>query len=209
MEHANYFLGINIANSPSDLIRSGWSAGQYLLVFGAILVPVLSALTQFINVKLMPTANTTENTSGNDQANAMASSMKTMNYMMPFMSFIFVFSLPVGMGIYWIAGAVIRCIQQLLINKHMEKIDLDDIIKKNQAKAKKKREKKGISENQISNMARMNTRTMSDKANIGSSKTKSEVKESDVSTASKTYKEGSLAAKANMVRDFNERNNKQ
>jgi YidC/Oxa1 family membrane protein insertase len=58
-------------------------------------------------------------------------------------------------------------------------------------------------------MAHMNTRTMSDKANIGSSKTKSEVNTSDVSSSSKTYKEGSLAAKANMVRDFNERNNKQ
>lgn len=208
LNQANYFLGINIANSPSELIKSGWSTGQYLLVFGAILVPVLSALTQFLNVKLMPTADTASN-NGNNQANSMASSMKMMNYMMPVMSFIFVFSLPVGMGIYWIAGAVIRCIQQIIINKHMDKIDLDEIIEKNQEKAKKKKKKKGITENQISNMARMNTRSMSDKANIGNNKTKGEVKESDLSTTSRKYKEGSMAAKANLVRDFNERNNKQ
>lgn len=211
LEQANYFLGINIANSPSELIKSGWSVGQYLLVFGAILVPVLSALTQFLNVKLMPTAETSNANNGNGQANSMANSMKVMNYMMPIMSFIFVFSLPVGMGIYWIAGAVIRCIQQIIINKHMDKIDLDKIIEKNQEKAKKKKKKKGIMDNQISNMARMNTRSMSDKANIGEkNKSKSDVKIEESSTASsRTYKEGSMAAKANLVRDFNERNNKQ
>lgn len=208
LEQANYFLGINIANSPSELIKSGWSAGQYLLVFGAILVPVLSALTQFLNVKLMPTAETSNNNS-NNQANSMANSMKMMNYMMPLMSFIFVFTLPVGMGIYWIAGAVIRCIQQIIINKYMDKIDLDKIIEKNQEKAKKKKKRKGITENQISNMARMNTRSMSDKANIGTNRSKSEVMDSDISASGKRYKEGSMAAKANLVRDFNERNNKQ
>lgn len=209
LEQANYFLGINIANSPSELIKYGWGAGKYLLVFGAILVPVLSALTQFLNVKLMPTADAAANSNANSQANSMANSMKMMNYMMPLMSFVFVFTLPVGMGIYWIAGAVIRCIQQIIINKHMDKIDLDKIIEKNQEKAKNKKKKKGITENQISNMARMNTRSMSDKANIGTNKTKAEVKDSDLSSSGKQFKEGSLAAKANLVRDFNERNNKQ
>lgn len=213
LNQANYFLGINIANSPSELIKSGWSAGQYLLVFGAILVPVLSAVTQFLNVKLMPTADSGNTGNGNNQANSMANSMKMMNYMMPLMSFIFVFTLPVGMGIYWIAGAVIRCIQQIIINKHMDKIDLDKIIEKNQEKAKKKKKKKGIAANQISNMARMNTRSMSDKANIGEkNKSKADTKNADTSAytgSSKKYKEGSMAAKANLVRDFNERNNKQ
>ena len=200
----NNFLGINIANSPSELIKTGWSAGQYLLVFGAILVPILSAVTQLLNIKLMPTAAPTNN--GNEQADTMAKSMKTMNYMMPIMSFIMVFSLPVGMGIYWIAGAVIRSIQQVLINKHMEKINLEDLIKKNQEKAKKKRARKGISENQISNAARMNTRSMSDKAKVSEDK---EEKLRQAVEYSKNAKPGSLAAKANMVKEFNERNNKQ
>lgn len=73
---------------------------------------------------------------------------------MAFMCFI----TPVGLGIYWIAGAVCRIAQQFLINKHMEKVNLDDIIAKNQEKAKKKREKMGIAENQINNAARMSTR---------------------------------------------------
>jgi YidC/Oxa1 family membrane protein insertase len=88
----------------------------------------------------------------------MAKQMKMMNNTMPvFMAFM-CFITPVGLGIYWIAGAVCRIAQQFLINKHMEKVNLDDIIAKNQEKAKKKREKMGIAENQINNAARMSTR---------------------------------------------------
>lgn len=59
------------------------------------------------------------------------------------------FTVPVGLGIYWIAGAVVRSVQQFFLNKHFEKINLEDIIKKNQEKAKKKREKMGIAENRF------------------------------------------------------------
>lgn len=202
LAHLNSFLGINIANAPMELIRSGWSAGQYLLVFGAIMVPVLSAVTQLLNIKLMPTpAAATDN--GSD---TMANSMKTMNYMMPVFSFIMVFSVPVGIGIYWIAGALIRSIQQVVINRYVEKIDLDDLIKKNQEKAKKKREKKGIPENQISSAARMNTRKLSEKATVSTVNKEDTAK--NVSEQVRSAKPGSLAAKANLVKEFNERNNK-
>ena len=88
----------------------------------------------------------------------MAKQMKMMNNTMSvFMAFM-CFITPVGLGIYLIAGAVCRIAQQFLINKHMEKVNLDDIIAKNQEKAKKKREKMGIAENQINNAARMSTR---------------------------------------------------
>jgi YidC/Oxa1 family membrane protein insertase len=119
----------------------------------ALLIPVISYLTQVLNIKLMPTAATAGG--DNDQ---MAQQMKMMNRTMPLFSLVMCFTVPVGLGIYWIASAVVRSIQQFFLNKHFDKIDLDDIIAKNQEKAKKKREKMGISENQISNAARMNTR---------------------------------------------------
>lgn len=211
LNHLNNFLGINISNSPMDIIKTGWSAGAYLLVLGAILVPVLAAVTQWLNYKLMPTAATTNNNS-NSTSDSMASSMKMMNTMMPLMSFIMTFSLPVGMGIYWIAGAVFRSIQQVLINKHIENLDLDKVIEQNQEKARKKRAKKGISENQISSMAHMNTRSLKDKATIASGDSDNSNKADNYRTPvnySKDAKPGSLAAKANMVKEFNERNNKQ
>ena len=59
----------------------------------------------------------------------MAQSMKMMNTMMPLMSAFFCFTLPAGMGLYWIAGSVVRSIQQVVINKHIDKMDIDEIIK--------------------------------------------------------------------------------
>ena len=55
--------------------------------------------------------------------------VRVMNVMMPIMSAVFCFSLPCGMGIYWVAGAVIRSVEQVIINKHIDKMDLEAEIK--------------------------------------------------------------------------------
>lgn len=195
----NYFLGMNISDTPLAIVRSAFSEHAYLLMIAAILIPVISYVTQVLNIKLMPQAAS----GSNDQ---MAAQMKTMNMMMPLFSLVMCFTVPVGLGIYWIAGAVCRSVQQFFINKHMEKIDLDDIIAKNQEKAKKKRKKMGIAENQISSTARMNTRK--DAALSAASKEEKEEQLQKAVEYTKNANKNSLAAKANMVREFNERNNK-
>ena len=157
LEEYNNFLGLNIGNSPSYVLKEAWANGAWLLVIGAIAIPVLSALTQWINVKLMPQQDTSSN-NGNDQAAAMASSMKTMNMIMPLMSAWFCLSLPAGMGLYWIMGAVVRGIQQFLINKHLDKMDIDAIVKKNIEKNEKLREKKGLPPQKDVNLAKTNMR---------------------------------------------------
>ena len=146
--------------------------------------------------------------SGNDQSDAMAQQMKMMNRMMPLFSLVMCFTVPVGLGIYWIAGAVVRVVQQYFLNKHFEKMNLEDIIKKNQEKAKKKREKMGIAENQISNAAKMNTRQMVDanKKQLSSAEKELEIEKANAAMSKAIA--GSMSAKANMVRDFNERNNR-
>lgn len=57
----------------------------------------------------------------NDQAAAMQNSMKMMNNFMPVMSAVFCLTLPCGMGIYWIAGAVVRAVQQVAITSTLIK----------------------------------------------------------------------------------------
>lgn len=52
----NNFLGLNIGNSPMDTMKTAFAAGNYLLLAGAIAIPVLAAVTQWINYKLMPQA---------------------------------------------------------------------------------------------------------------------------------------------------------
>lgn len=141
----------------------------------------------------------------------MAQSMKMMNMTMPIMSIVFCFTLPSGMGLYWIAGSVVRTIQQVIINRHIDKMDIDEEIKKNIEKRNKKLEKAGIDPKTINNYATMSTRNVekTSKASAKSSMTQEE-REAAMKKAtdyySKNAKPGSLAAKANMVKKYNENN---
>lgn len=215
----NNFLGINIGNSPSYMVSQAWNHPdgiQWLGLIVAVIIPVLSALTQWINTKLMPQAST--GTSGNAQQDSMAQSMKMMNTMMPLMSAFFCFTLPAGMGLYWIAGSVVRSIQQVVINKHIDKMDIDEIIKKNESKREEKLKKAGIDPKTLNKNATINTRnvnaapkkSMTQKAAVKSvsDKEKNEAAKDSIGSYAKNAKPGSLAAKANMVRDYNEKNNK-
>ena len=197
----NYALGkINISDTPWNIMKTSFAGHEWLGLVLALLIPALAYLTQVLNIKLMPQANTGDN----DQ---MARQMKSMNTMMPLMSLFFCFITPTGLGIYWIASAVVRAVQQFFVNKHIQNLDLDDIIKKNQEKAKQKREKMGISEDQIRQAAQMKTRSIESKANYVSSAEK-ELQLEKARQAQNNAKPGSLASKANMVRDFNEKNNR-
>lgn len=207
VSHVNNFLGMNIADSPWQIITAGFAGGSMLLAFAAFMIPVTSYLTQVGSMKLAQ-QNTGNKKNGNAQADAMAQQMEMMNKTMPLMSLFICFTVPVGLGIYWIMSAVVRIVQQYFLNKHFEKMDLEDIIKNNEEKAKKKREKMGIAENQISNAARMNTRTMVDKSKNSLVTPEKEAEIEKAREIASRAKEGSLTAKANLVRDYNERNNK-
>ena len=197
----NYFLGLNISDTPWNIITENFASKNFLLVFAALLIPVLAYVTQVLSIKLMPNAN---NNNGNEN-DMMAQQMKMMNKTMPLMSLFFCFTLPVGLGLYWTVSAAYRSLQQVIINKVIQNMNLDDIIEKNKEKAKKKQEKRGVYENQIRDAAAMKTRTIESKANINNY---AELDKDSYNNVNKTYKPGSMAAKANMVRDYNERNSR-
>ena len=206
--HLNNFLTLNISDTPLSIIQSSWAAGSYLLVFAAVMIPVLAWFTQWMNYKLIPQPQATS-----DQPSSMEATMRGMNTFMPIMSAIFCFSFPVGIGIYWIVGAVIRCVQQIVINNYMNKIDMEDLVRHNQEKVKKKLEKKGVDPQKINQQARMNVRNIQEpQTKTGSSvadKAANVKKSTDYyKNANTSYKPGSLAAKANMVRQFDEKNGK-
>ena len=133
--------------------------------------------------------------------NPAAKSMATMNIFMPLFSVVMVFSLPVAAGVYWIMGAVVRTVQMYFLNKHFDKIDFDAIIEKNKEKAEKKREKReGYSKQMIQSKGTMSTRNYVNTADNEEAINKS-------NELRKTAKAGSLASKANLVSDYNNRNN--
>lgn len=200
--HFNYFLGLNISDTPWYIIKSNFTdkPDKWLLfVILALLIPVLSYLTQMLNIKLMPQA-----TNGNDQV---ANQMKMMNLMMPLMSLFICFTVPVGLGIYWICSALVRGIQQFFVNRHIENLDLEAVMAKNEEKAKKKREKMGLSEDYIKKAAQIKTKSIDNKANVSVS-AGTEEKLAKAAEYKANAKAGSLASKANMVKEFNERNSR-
>ncbi|MBE5886308.1 MAG: YidC/Oxa1 family membrane protein insertase [Lachnospiraceae bacterium] len=207
----NNFLGLNVGYSPWDTIKMEWIADErnWFLIIGAVAIPLLSALTQWLNIKLSPSQATSE--SNNGEENPMMASMKTMNMMMPIMSAFFCFTLPAGMGLYWIAGAVVRMIQQVAINKYIDSIDIDTLIAKNSEKYREKMKKQGVLVEGINQKAKNNTRNVASKAPVKTEEQKKEEMKKATEYYNKTNKNakpGSLAAKANMVKQYNEKNNK-
>ena len=195
------FLGLNIADTPLSLIKMGWSSHTYVLILAAILIPVLSWLTQMLNIKLMPVASTDDS---NSQMNA---TMKSMNTFMPLFSAFICFSFPVGIGIYWIIGSLVRCIQQLVINRHLDNMDMDDFIKKNQEKMAKKRAKAGLPPQKITQQAKINVRNIEEPKRKTAEDRKQDTKNiSGYYTNIPETKPGSLASKANMVAEFDKKN---
>ncbi|MFA9463443.1 MAG: YidC/Oxa1 family membrane protein insertase [Velocimicrobium sp.] len=185
----NFAFGLNIAETPMGQFTS---ASSILTKVCYLCVPVLSIATQMIQTKLM-TRNTPQAT-GNDTT---AATMKSMNTIMPFFSGAICLTLPVGLGIYWIAGAVFRILQQLVIDRHLDKMDLDALIEQNKEKQKRKKEKKGIDPNaSMEEYAKKRTNSLRDIANTSSKNAGS----SDYKgTKNPDYKGGGIANYANML----------
>lgn len=207
LDKMNYFLGLNISNSPMTAMVENFKAHNWILFVCALAIPVLAGLSQWLNTRLMPQAAASP--AGDDSS--MESSMKMMNNMMPLVSVFFCLSLPIGLGIYWIAGAVFRGIQQVVVNKHMEKMDMDALIRKNVEKMNAKRKKQGLPPKKISEHAKVNFKDLEDAQKVDEKKQAERQKKIQDSTEYYKHadaKPGSIAAKARMVQQFDEKNPK-
>ncbi len=198
IERMNSFFFIILASTP-------W---QGFVPNIAWLIPILAGLTQWYSAKLM-----SSNQNMSDDAPG-ASMMKQMNVMMPLMSVFFCFTFPAGIGIYWIAQSVFMILQQWIINRHLNSIDVDEMVKKNMEKANAKRAKKGLPPQKISQNATTSLKQIQaeeekreKELEIKRAKAAEQIKES-TEYYGKDPKPGSLAAKANMVKKYNEKHNK-
>ena len=208
ISHVQDFLGLNIADQPLTYIKAAFVGGSIILAIVAILIPILAWATQMLNIKLMPQAAQQGN--GESQQDAMMNSMKTMNMVMPLMSAVFCFTFPVGLGIYWVASTAVRSVQQFIINKKMDKIDIQVLINENMKKMEKKREKAGLPPQKITNQAHQSVKNIN-KIEKGSSNTDVQSRAKKVEEAyqkASNAKADSITAKANMVKAFDERNKK-
>ncbi len=199
INNMNNFLGINLAEAPGFALTP------------ALLIPILSGVTQWISTKLM-TANQPINDNGEE--NTMASSMKMMNNFLPLMSAFFCITMPSGLGIYWVATSTFMILQQIILNMYFNRMDMEDLIMKNLEKANKKRAKKGLPPQKVSNVAKQTVKNIENADQIREEQKKrieethNKIKESTEYYNKSAAKPGSLAAKANMVQQYNERTEK-
>ena len=194
----NLFFGLNIAETPMSMMKASIAAGAIGMAIVAVLIPLLAGGTQYLSAWIAQKSTNTNNK--NDKDNPMMQQMNMMLKIMPLMSVVMCFSMPAGLGIYWITSAVVRTVQQVSINKYLNKQSIDDIVKKNVEKAAKKRKNKdSVSSKLVTEMAQKNTR------NIEEPKRKT-TSNNNVDSYKPNAKPGSLASKANMVSDFNNRN---
>lgn len=205
----NSFCGINLGETPWNLVLGG---GIGII---AILIPIISGLSQWLSFKLSQAAS---NTGAQD---AQGATMKSMGLMMPLISVFFCFTLNSSIGLYWCISSLFQVVLQILINKHYRKVDMDEFIKKNMEKAaekaKRKRERKGVSADSLTQAASTRTRnieanvprSIKDKANVsvsGNTGSSSSTAKSSSRSGKNQAPAGSLAAKAGLVQKYNEEN---
>ena len=197
------FFGISLTQKP------GWSFTVDGHFNWALLIPLLAGLSQWFSAKLMESRNKV--TMPNNDENPMANSMKIMNMIMPILSAVFCVSFPSCIGIYWITGSVVQIVQQVIINRYMDKIDVEEMVKKNIEKANAKRAKKGLPPQKMVNSATTYAEQVKKAEEREARKGERDEQMKDSTEYYKNASEdkpGSLAAKANMVKLYNEKNNK-
>lgn len=197
-----FFTLPNLSMSPIQMIKAKdtFDVAPALVVITCILLPIISAATQYGSIKLSQAMSGVKT----DKNDPMNSTMQTMNLTMPLFSLFMVFTLSSGIGIYWIVSAVVRCTQQFFINKHLQKISPEEMVEKNREKAAKKREKRGEKAEKINALAQANTKSISSTAKKDVNSASKEAKLKAAEEKRSHAKPGSLSAKANMVKDFNE-----
>ena len=95
----NTFLTIpDLTIAPIAMIKNSGDYGfaPVIIIITAIVLPVLSGLTQYLSIKLSQAVSGQQM----DKDNPMASTMNTMNVTMPLFSVFMVFTLPTGIGLY-------------------------------------------------------------------------------------------------------------
>ncbi|MGM9548623.1 MAG: YidC/Oxa1 family membrane protein insertase [Faecousia sp.] len=129
------FLGINLGSIPSFSFWN-WDAVDWAHI-GALLIPLLSAGSQVLQMVITQKTNdsvvTDENgvqdkeTAKNSQQNQ---SMKMMMIMGPAMSLWIGFTVAAGLSLYWFVGGVVRMISDPIMTNHYRKIyDAEDAVR--------------------------------------------------------------------------------
>ena len=112
------FLGLDLSRSPQDALSHLGDIAGNLSVVLLLIIPVVAVISSVAQSKISMKLSGQDKKSGNDQAQAMNG---MMTWMMPIMTGFFTFTLPAGIGLYWIVSGFLQVLQQLALNYYFEK----------------------------------------------------------------------------------------
>ena len=120
------FLGLDLSRAPQDALSHLGDIAGNLSVVLLLIIPVVAVISSVAQSKISMKLSGQDKKSGNDQAQAMNG---MMTWMMPIMTGFFTFTLPAGIGLYWIISGIVQIIQQLALNYYFEKKGEDFVVK--------------------------------------------------------------------------------
>jgi YidC/Oxa1 family membrane protein insertase len=154
--------GLNVMDTPVHFSQ-GVSG-----IFPGILIPILAGVSQFISVKI---TTPKDNNAAAAQENEMANSMKTMNMVMPLFSVWLCFTLPAGVGLYWVCNSVFRTLMVVIVNRFFNNKDIEQLVKENSEKVAERKGNPSLTEkNTASKSGNTEYQSMSDIAKANRSK---------------------------------------
>ena len=132
------FLGLDLSVVPYKGVEY-LLAGMFTHVdrILLILIPTIAILTTWLSMKQSQAMTKTPENADNPAAQM----SKSMNLMMPIMTGFFAFTLPSGLGLYWIISNVMQIVQQAVLNNYFKQREDDFVVKtpeKNRKNGKKR-----------------------------------------------------------------------
>ena len=183
----NNFFGLSITNTPS------WKSIS-------VIIPLLAMSLQFVQSKQISVKP--------DKKDNTPNPMASMNVIMPIMSGFFCLMLPIGVGLYWIANSLFSIIQQFFVNKHLDSMDIDELVEKSQEKAMSKLTKKsstgGASIQELAKKQTKSIESVSDRIKDSSKNNTNDDKvDIDNDTEKDSYNPTSISEIANLLKNRN------
>ncbi len=125
-----WFYGLDLSGVPS-------AAGNTIL----LIIPVLAGFTTYLSTWLSQkiSGNQSQQTSPD---NSPASSMKMMNYIFPFMTAFFAYTMSAGLGVYWTLSNIIQIVQQYVLTNYYKKKDVAEAPKKEHFRERESKRRK-------------------------------------------------------------------
>lgn len=112
------FLNLNLGLIPKWNLVEVFNGGTQLQYIPLLIIPILAIVTTFISIKYSMSQQQNSSSNGNEMS---ASMNKSMSLMMPIMTGFMSFSVPAGLGLYWIINNVVQILQQMFMNKFVLK----------------------------------------------------------------------------------------